>query len=88
MDSINWTEFRKLTPEQLKSLKSYEVTYEGEYMFTFINPGTEYCRGVAMNISNISNSVAGLELADVLQQVEEQTKPTQKKRKKRKKRGK
>ena len=39
--SYNFTEFKKLRPEQLRRLKSCEITFYGEYLFTFVNGSTE-----------------------------------------------
>ena len=39
--SITFTEFKKLNPEQLRRLKSCEVTFNTDYLFTFVNGNAE-----------------------------------------------
>lgn len=63
---ISLTEFRKLKAEQLRRLKSCEVTSDGEYLFTFLNPNSEYIRAQAEYKAQLSNSVGGEDLVDIL----------------------
>jgi len=60
------TEFRKLKASELRELKCCEVTSDGEYLFTFINPNTEYIKAQAENMGQLSNSVGGKTLEDIL----------------------
>lgn len=39
--SYSFTEFKKLKAEQLIRMKSAEITFNGEYLFTFVNGHTE-----------------------------------------------
>ncbi len=66
---ISITDFKKLKVEQLKRLKSCEVTSDGEYLFTFTNPQTDYIRIQAEYKAQLSNSVGGVDLKDVLGEV-------------------
>ncbi len=59
--NISFTEFKKLKPEQLRRLKSCEVTYNGEYMFTFVNPQTDYIRLSVDSLAQIGNTVGDKE---------------------------
>jgi len=60
------TEFKKLKVPELKRLKSCEITSDGEYLFTFINPTTPYIRIQAENKAQLSNSIGGELLEDIL----------------------
>ena len=67
--NITWTEFKKLKPEQLERLKSCEVTYNYEYLFTFVNGKTEasgYLRTQAEYNCQTANSVGGETLEEIL----------------------
>ena len=63
------TEFRKLKVSQMKRLRSCEITSDGEYLFTFVNPRTDYVRKQAEYMSQLSNSVGGELLKDILEEV-------------------
>ena len=65
---ISITEFRKLKAHQLKRLKSAEIYSDGEYLFTFVNANTDYCRLSAETLSQLSNSVGGEELEDIVRE--------------------
>lgn len=60
------SEFKKLKVEQLRRLKSAEVYADGEYLFTFINPNSEYIRIQAEYKAQLSNSVGGEDLDSIL----------------------
>ena len=60
------SEFGKLKVEQLRRLKSCEVTSDGEYLFTFTNPTTDYIRIQAEYKAQLSNSVGGEDLDSIL----------------------
>jgi hypothetical protein len=34
--SISYTDFKKIKPEQIQGMKSCEITFNGEYLFTLI----------------------------------------------------
>ena len=67
--SISFTECRKLKPDQLKRLKSCEVTFNGEYVFTFVNGMTEpsgYLRTQTEFSSQLANAVGGETLEEIV----------------------
>ena len=63
---INITEFRKLKVPELKRLKSSEIYSDGEYLFSFCNPKTDYIRIHVENLSQLSNSIGGESLENIL----------------------
>jgi len=65
---ITISDFKKLKAHQLKRLLSCEVTSDGEYLFTFINPQVDYIRIQAEYKAQLSNSVGGESLEEVLKQ--------------------
>ena len=68
--TINFTEFRKLSAEQLRRLKSCEVTFNGEYLFTFVNGNAEtsgFLRRQTEYNCQTANAVSGELLEDILQ---------------------
>lgn len=67
--NITYTEFKKLHPEQLKRLKSCEVTFYSDYLFTFVNGATEasgYLRTQAEYNCQTANAVGGETLEEIL----------------------
>ena len=60
------TEFRKLKASELKQLKSAEIYSDGEHLFTFVNPSTAYIRVQTEYLGQLSNSVGGKDLAQIL----------------------
>ena len=67
---ITISEFKKLKVEQLKRLKSCEVTSDGVYLFTFVNPQTDFIRVQTEYKAQLSNSVGGEDLNSILRKVE------------------
>ena len=65
---VTITDFKKLKVHQLKRLKSCEVYSDGEYLFTFINPNSEFIKAQAEYKAQLSNSVGGESLEEVLKQ--------------------
>jgi len=63
---ISITEFKKLKVPELRRLKSCEVTSDGEYLFTFVNPQTEYIKAEAEYKAQLSNSIGGETLEEIL----------------------
>ena len=66
---ITFTKFRTLRAEQLRRLQSMEVTYEGEYLFTFVNGNTEgsgYLKTQTEYNCQTANAVGGETLDEVL----------------------
>lgn len=66
--SITISEFKKLKAHEVKRLKSCEVVSDGEYLFTFINPSTEFIRIRAEYLSLSSNTIGGEDLAEIIRQ--------------------
>lgn len=66
--NISITEFRKLKAHQLKRLKCCEIYSDGIYLFTFINPATDYLRAEADNKGQLSNAVSGETLEEILKE--------------------
>jgi hypothetical protein len=64
--TITLTEFKKLKATEIQRLKSCEVISDGEYLFTFINPTTEYIRVQSEYLGQLGNSVGKEDLADIL----------------------
>lgn len=72
--SITFTEFHKLKADQLRRLKSYEITFNGDYLFTFVNGKTEetgYLRTQTEYNCETANAVGGETLAEVTQELVE-----------------
>ena len=66
--SISFTEFRKLKAEQLRRLKSAEITFNGEYLFTFVNGMLEpsgYLRTQTEYNCQTANAIGGKSLEEV-----------------------
>lgn len=66
---ISITEFRKLKANELKELKSCEVTADGEYLFTFVNPQTDYIRVRTEYLCQTGNAVSGKTLEEIKEAV-------------------
>ena len=66
--NVSITEFKKLKPEQLKALKSCEVTSNGSYLFTFVNAKTGYIKNSVENLAQLSNAVGGKTIAEVVEE--------------------
>ena len=64
------TQFKKLKAHELKRLKCCEVTSDGIYLFTFINPQTDFIRQSAEQKGQLSNAVGGETLEEILQEGE------------------
>jgi len=70
--TITFTQFKKLRPEQLRRMKSCEVTFDGEYLFTFVNGSTEasgFLKTQAEYNCQTANAVGGESLEEILQGV-------------------
>lgn len=76
--TITWTQFKKLRPDQLARLKSCEVMYNSEYLFTFVNGMTEpsgYLRTQSKYNCQTANAVGGESLEDILNPPQAEEKP-------------
>ncbi len=67
--SYSLTDFRRIVryPDKLKILKSCEVTFNGDYLFTFVNPQTDYIKLSIENLSQLSNSLSGVTMEELLE---------------------
>lgn len=70
---VSITQFKKLTPEQIKQLKSVIVTSNGEYLFTAIIPPqdcgmtiTDTIKTEAEHLAYRGNTVGGKYLAELI----------------------
>ena len=63
------SDFKKLKANELKRLKSCEVTSDGKYLFTFINAQTDYIRIQTESLAVLSNSQAGEDLEKIIKEV-------------------
>ena len=69
--SISLSEFRKLNVEQIKRLKSAEITADGSYLFTFVNGGVDASGFLRLQTEyrcQTSNAVSGESLEQILNQ--------------------
>jgi hypothetical protein len=66
--SYSITEFKKLKVTELKRLKSCEITSDGEYLFTFVNPQTDFIRTQTEYTAQLGNAVKGESLEQILKQ--------------------
>ncbi len=64
--SYSISEFKKLTTEQIRRLKSCELTSDGNYLCTIINPTTDYIRAEAEDKGQLSNSIGKETLEEIL----------------------
>ena len=65
--TYNWTDFLKLVKSgRTKELKSCEIKFNSEYLFTFINPSTEFIRTQAEYLGENSNGVGGKSLEKIM----------------------
>lgn len=70
--TITFTEFKKLKAEQLQRMKSCEVTFEGRYLFTFVNGNTEetgFLKTQSEYACQTANAVGGKTLEQILEEV-------------------
>ncbi len=56
---VELSDFNSLKASDIKRLQCCEIYEDGEYLFTFIRPGTDFIRASAENSGLLSNSVAG-----------------------------
>ena len=63
------SEFKKLKVTQLKRLKCAEITSDGLYLFTYINPTTAYIRTQAEYLGQLSNSNGKQSLEKIKEEV-------------------
>ena len=68
--TISFDEFSQLTPDQLKELKSCEVESDGSYLFTFVNPQTNYIRVQTEYLCQIGNALSGKTIDEIFEEVE------------------
>ena len=68
--TITMEELWELSSDQLKELKSCEVEANGSYLFTFVNPQTDYIRVQTEYLCQIGNALSGKTIDEVLEEVE------------------
>lgn len=73
LESINLSDLKRLTGEEIKSMKSCEVMKDGEYLFTMIIPQKKggdiiftHVKTKAEYLGENSNSVGGKQPSEVL----------------------
>ncbi len=68
--NISFTEFHKLKESQLRRLKSAEITFNGEYLFTFVNGSIDVSGYLRMQTEykclNV-NVIAGKNIEQILE---------------------
>jgi len=65
--TYNWTDFLKAAKlGQLHRLKSCEINFNGEYLFSFVNPQTDYIRLHVEQLALLGNALSGETLEDIL----------------------
>ena len=64
---ISYSAWVKLTRDQKKRLKSCELTVDGEYLITVVNPQTDYIRIQTENTAQLGNAVGGETLEQILE---------------------
>lgn len=60
------TAWQKLNTAQKRRLKSCELTSDGSYVCTMINPTTEYIRAEAENKGQLSNALGKETLEEII----------------------
>ena len=65
---IALSDFKRLKASEMKRLKSAEITVDGEYLFTYINPQTGFIRASAESLGQLSNVIDGKSLEDIVKQ--------------------
>ena len=66
IQDISFTQFRLLKAGELRKLKSFAVTSDGEYLFTVIIPQTAYIQAQAEYLAQLSNGVGGKSLKEYI----------------------
>ena len=66
--NVTISQFKALKVPELKRLKSCEVYADGIYLFTFINPATDFIRQTADQNGMLSNSQPGFETVEEIKQ--------------------
>lgn len=64
---ISISDFKRLRVHELRRLKSCEVFADGVYLFTFINPYTDYIRLQTEGFAFLSNTQGGEDMESILQ---------------------
>lgn len=62
------SDFKRLKADQIRRLKSCEITSDGEYLCTIIMPTTDYIKLQCENAGQLSNSLRGETLEQVMKQ--------------------
>lgn len=64
--SIPLSAFKALKADEIKRLKSCELTCDGEYVCTVVIPQTDYIRLHTEQLAQLGNCVRGESLEDIL----------------------
>ena len=62
---ISISDFKKLKVPEIKQLKSCEVYSDGEYLFTFVNPQTDYIRVQTEYTAQLGNALSGKTIEEI-----------------------
>lgn len=65
----NLSDFKKLNAGQIRRLKSCELVADGEYVCTIVCPQSDYIRAQTEYKAQLSNSIGGEDLTDILKEV-------------------
>ena len=57
--NIPISEFKKLKVHELKKMVSCSITSDGEYLFTFLNPQTDYIKVQVEYLAQTGNATGG-----------------------------
>ena len=60
-----FSEFKKLKAAELRELKSCEITADGRYLFTFLNPQTDFIRVQTEYHAQMGNALRGKTLEEI-----------------------
>ena len=64
--TIKFSDFKRLKASELSRLKSCEVISDGQHLFTFIQPTTDYVKVQAEYLALKSNTIGGVDIEDLL----------------------
>ena len=71
LPDVPLSEFRRLKVEQVRQLKSVNITGDGEYLCTVIIPNSQYIKVQTDYMGELSNAVGGKDIADVIEDMED-----------------
>ena len=74
---IAFAEFKKLKARELKGLKSFAVTSDGELLCIVIIPRTDFILTQGEYLAQLSNSVGGINPIEILERKDEEPRVTE-----------